>query len=1176
MKRTPQKPKMCDSRTLSKKSSTPGSSSLVPTESTQPGGAAGPQPGGATGPQPGGATGPQPGGAARPQPGGAAGPQMKRTPQKPKMCDSRTLSKKSSTPGSSSLVPTESTQPGGAAGPQPGGATGPQPFRATGPQPGGATVSQPGGATGPQPFRATGPQPFRATGPQPGGAAGPQPGGAAGPQPGGAAGPQPGGAAVSQLGEDTGPQPGGAVVSQLGEDTGPQPDGAVVSQLGEATGPQPGGAVVSQLGEATGPQPDGATGTQLGEATISQPGEDIGPHPGGAVVSQLGEDTGTQLGGATMSQPGGSTVSQPGGATGPQPFRATGPQPFRATGSQPFRATGSQPFRATGPQPFRATGPQPFRATGPQPFRATGPQSGGATGPQPFRATGPQPGGATGPQPGGATGPQPFRATGPQPGEATGPQPGGATGPQPGGATGPQPFRATGPQPGGATGPQPGGATGPQPFRATGPQPGEATGPQPGEATGPQPGGATGPQPGGAVVSQPFRATVSLPGEDTRPQPGGSAVSLPGEASGTQLGGATVSQPGEDTGTQPEGATDSQPGGAAGSQPGGATGPQTFKCNQRKVKEENDGDPRGEHLHRFTVKLSPADRNEYTVDCDQPRTVLEATKTIEDIKGPDENIVIQLGKADKKYSVPTHFPCTCVKDKESLIISRESQKVEEAREKMFIYSRHKYSVFSIETVGGLYTRQKKLFRNKALKQFKYLCVYGEKGMTVEEALKRDGRFIDDLGVFELSDSNTSQITKCTQKVDNLDGKEFNIRLPRKRKANNEEQQENVGASNNSPQKCDTKRVRGVVHQRRISVQTAVEESGSIGEIHEMQQFPALKEWMEKRFPENSYQTALNLKKENFGKIQRSFSEVHRVRKLLELGKSVCKVAVKDGRQGTGFVLFDNFILTNAHLFKGCVEGQKLMEGTEVSVFFNYEDPMPYTNYSYFQMANSYICYSEGELDYAVLELKPEGQKPNQTTQTEEIKVPPGLLKIFGPMPPNGEACLIGHPAGGVKRMDPTCIIEKEKREQAVRDYLHPYKDSLFIVHSISHLVKEQNIDNIMMGGSRAENIATYNTFMYHGSSGSPVFDARCRVFGLHTAGYTYGFRNHKESVIEFAQPLLTIFKHFVSKLKESGNEGLLKRVQEETNGNPYLTRVLSSMGTCTDVPADSDEPMQTE
>ncbi|XP_031698665.1 protein FAM111A-like, partial [Anarrhichthys ocellatus] len=338
----------------------------------------------------------------------------------------------------------------------------------------------------------------------------------------------------------------------------------------------------------------------------------------------------------------------------------------------------------------------------------------------------------------------------------------------------------------------------------------------------------------------------------------------------------------------------------------------------------------------------------------------------------------------------------------------------------------------------------------------------------------------------------------------------------------------------------------VLQQTGTSVRAAVankDKNVNTEEIYRKlrEQYPGLKELMESRFPDDSYQKALELMREDFGKIQRSFSEVHRVRELIKLGESVCKVVVGDVCQGTGFVLFDNFILTNAHILKGCVEGGKLKEGIHVYVLFNYEDPEPHTKYYYFQLARRGICYSEGELDYAILEINPKGQIPNQATQTKQIKVPPGLLQRFSPIPPNGEACIVGHPAGGLKQMDPTCIIEKEKREQAVHDHLQPYKDNLFIVYSITHLIKKQGIENIMIGGDKADNVATYNTFMYHGSSGSPVFDAHGRVFGLHTAGFVYGFPNHKKSVIEFAQPLLTIFKHFVSQLKQNGNEAMLKR-----------------------------------
>ncbi|XP_059210115.1 serine protease FAM111A-like [Centropristis striata] len=722
-----------------------------------------------------------------------------------------------------------------------------------------------------------------------------------------------------------------------------------------------------------------------------------------------------------------------------------------------------------------------------------------------------------------------------------------------------------------------------------------------------QPGGATGSQPGGATGSQPGGATGS--------QPGGATGSQTGGATGSQPGGATGSQPGGATGSQPGGATGSQPGGATGSQPGMLTRSQSVTSSQVRVKEEKDddffnthsqvrvkeenkGDSMAGHLmHRFTVSFSP-DRKKYTVDCDQPRTVLEAIKSTESFnqkkkkKISDENIVLQIGKEDRAPIVPTHFPCTCIRNGETLILSCESKEVEEAKDQhdQPIQSKNNYSVFYIDTVGGLYTRQKKLFRNNALKQFKRLCVYGEKGMTVEEALTRDGRFIEDLGNFTLSDnSDPDSITERTQKVDNLHQKEFKICLPKIKRANDEKPQKNLGASKTKQQKCDavvdalkqSGSVKKPSKQERISVRTAVANCVNTEEVYKKlcEQFPRLKEWMEKRFPGDSYQKALELRKEDFGKIQHSFSEVHRVKKLLELGESVCKVVVRGGegvRQGTGFVLFDNFILTNAHLFKECVEGQELMEDIHTYVKFNYEEPGFGSGNKHF-VKRKLIGYSDGDLDYAILEVNPEAQRKDPTTQTKKRKVPPGLLNRFGDLPLNGEACIIGHPAGEVKKMDPICIIEKEKREQAVNRNLENYKDYLFPLCTINHSIKND---------PRADILLTYNTFMYHGSSGSPVFDAGGRVFGLHSGGFFYGSPKSDESVIEYALPLLKIFEHFVSKLKKENREEdkqLLKRVEKKAKGNRYLEYILNLRATSTEEPsaendetADSDESMETD
>ncbi|KAI9524501.1 hypothetical protein NQZ68_018185 [Dissostichus eleginoides] len=533
----------------------------------------------------------------------------------------------------------------------------------------------------------------------------------------------------------------------------------------------------------------------------------------------------------------------------------------------------------------------------------------------------------------------------------------------------------------------------------------------------------------------------------------------------------------------------------------------TTGTETRSIKKEKDADPTAGHLHRFSVKFSPSDPKEYTIDCVQPGTVLQAIKTCHkyDEQFSDENLVIQLE-------------------------------------------------------GGKNTLTKPFIRSNAFKRFKYLCVYGEKGrkMTVEDALRRDGRFIDDLGNFTLSDNkDPMKITGCKQPVNNLDGDKFKLCLERKRnkKAVPEEVKQRINVIQKTMENKSS--VQDLVDRVREMNKSQVKsgKSGSGVEVEEIydllrEQCPDLKQLMMRRIPDDdSYEEELDLREEDFGKIRQSFSDVHRVRELIKLSESVCKVVVEGYCTGTGFVLFGNFILTNLHLFKHCVEkgNKKLKDDTEVYVLFNFEEEDK--NLHRFKLAHRNICYCH-ELDYAILELESVSQKDNpETTEDTKEKVPPGLLKRFGPMPESGEACLIGHPDGGVKKLDPTSIIEKENREKAV--------DTAFILHNIN-VPPKRSIKRIFVGGSRAENVATYNTFMYHGSSGSPVFDAKCKVFGLHTSGFVYD-PDKSKSVIEWAQRLLSIFEHFVRKLKENRDEELLKRVEEEAKGNSDLKEILKKI-----------------
>uniref|UniRef100_A0A3Q0RSY7 Serine protease n=1 Tax=Amphilophus citrinellus TaxID=61819 RepID=A0A3Q0RSY7_AMPCI len=447
----------------------------------------------------------------------------------------------------------------------------------------------------------------------------------------------------------------------------------------------------------------------------------------------------------------------------------------------------------------------------------------------------------------------------------------------------------------------------------------------------------------------------------------------------------------------------------------------------------------------------------------------------------DENIIIQMGTGNYESSIATHFPCTCIGDDEVLTILCKREKVEAAQHDVKIYTRDKYSVFYIDKDGGKDTKTKQLFKNKAVKEFKYLHVYGEKGITVKEALKRDGRFIDKLfdDDFKLT-KNEKTVIECTQKVDNANSV--------------------------------------------LAEQAA--------------QFPHLKQLMESSFPKNSFQKSLNLRKESFGKIQQSFSEVQRVRELLQLAESVCllEVHISDSSavQGTGFVLFDNFVLTNAHLFKYWIDTKlpNWWESVNITAVFNFEKQE-----SGKEEVKAKVFVGNNELDYAILKLETE-------------KVPPGLLKRFGPLPSDGEACIVGHPARGVKKLDPTCIIEKEKREEAVNKNSEDYKEYFITLCAINQAIKNDPYENIRVN---------YNTFMYRGSSGSPVFDAHGQVFGLHTGGFFYGFPKAGESMIEYAFPLLTIFENFMGNLKECGNQMLLQRVMEEAKGNLHLENIILSV-----------------
>ncbi|XP_058481011.1 serine protease FAM111A-like [Solea solea] len=270
-------------------------------------------------------------------------------------------------------------------------------------------------------------------------------------------------------------------------------------------------------------------------------------------------------------------------------------------------------------------------------------------------------------------------------------------------------------------------------------------------------------------------------------------------------------------------------------------------------------------------------------------------------------------------------------------------------------------------------------------------------------------------------------------------------------------------------------------------------------------------------------------------------ETYGDKELLNPVRSVCKIKItilnrKDIEYwGTGFVFFDNFLLTNAHLFNDLKE----TDTVEIVTTFNYEHE-PKTNY--WKLCEN--VYLNKDLDFAILRLFPELSSV----------IPPGLLKRVGPLPEKGKACIIRHPHGDVKGFECIQIIEKDERINAIKLHLSQYNGT---IKSEQELIS-QGIKKILPGGALAKECVTYNTVvMKHGSSGSPVFDEYGNLIGLHTGGYKHKCQDGSEqTAIAYAISLLYIIKSIVSVLREKNDEMLLANITEEAKGNQYLNNIL--------------------
>ncbi|XP_034745734.1 protein FAM111A-like [Etheostoma cragini] len=284
----------------------------------------------------------------------------------------------------------------------------------------------------------------------------------------------------------------------------------------------------------------------------------------------------------------------------------------------------------------------------------------------------------------------------------------------------------------------------------------------------------------------------------------------------------------------------------------------------------------------------------------------------------------------------------------------------------------------------------------------------------------------------------------------------------------------------------------------------------------------------------------NLFRVEYGKNVETCMEVKIVKKLMDISHSICQVRINGKPAGSGFLLFGKYVITNGHVVKNIYNDGTKQLNERVTVHFSYES----LDQKEFGQAVEKVAgfeYSRDEsghmYDWALLKLGADQKLPDVLlTKTH-----------FGSRPNGGGICIIGHPYGGVKKINPCVIVLPESRNQVAER--HQRENPEGVLPENPHYSKNQEHIQVVTQRffedvKKDESIRQalmYESCFYFGSSGSPVFDEHCNVVAMHSGGYAYrNARGQSQSVIEFGHPMSVIIEHLVVQMVERSEFDVLK------------------------------------